>query len=188
MVEVGKEPSISFLGSVILVPIFFLGLVSLNKNPSTLLYIHILSGIIWFGMAIIVPAVLILYLGFIDPTTVNQFIRKTIPKIVLFMLAVSFMTVLSGSLLADQFGLLHADSPWMLRVFVLGWILWLFGLFVSNRMHLTVYFEGKAPNPDLTLLKSIEKKILVAGIFEALIMLGIIYLVLNPGFRLWNLF
>ena len=65
---------------------------------------------------------------------------------VVFILAVSFAMVFSGSLLAIQFGLLRTDNPWTLRIFVLGWLLWLFGLFVSIRLHLYVFQKGNHRN------------------------------------------
>ncbi|GKZ15570.1 Predicted integral membrane protein [Haladaptatus paucihalophilus DX253] len=185
--EITEESSLSFLVSAVLLPLSVVGATVLIDDPLLLLYAHIVSGTVWFGMAIVFPAALILYLGTASPERAKAFTQRVIPKVVVFMLVISFTTVLSGSLLAEQFGLLHADNPWMLRVFVLGWLLWLFGLLVSNRMHLTVYFEGQAPSPDPSRLKSIEKRILLVGTFETAVMLGIIFLVLNPGFRFWSL-
>ncbi|WP_458210496.1 hypothetical protein [Haladaptatus sp. NG-SE-30] len=182
--HIGEQSSILFVVSTVVSPLLVVITAFVIDDLTILLYLHILSGTIWFGMAIIVPAILSLCFGTVSPSTAKSFTKIAIPKIVVFMLGISLTTVLSGSFLAEQFGLLRADNPWMMRVVVFGWLLWLFGLFVSNRMHLRVYFEGQSSTPNPARLKSIEKRVLLLGAFEAAIMVGIIFTVINPGFRL----
>jgi len=171
------------VGSV-LVPLAFVAASVLASNTRLLFYTHVVAGAVWFGFALIFPAVIGPTLGGLDRETASAVTTALTPKVVFFLLGFSLTTVLSGTLLlSGDLGLGYGFSGrWPTLSLGVGWGLFGFGLVVPNRIHLRAYYESRREEPDPERLESIEKTNLVVGLFEAAAMLGII--VLMTGLRL----
>jgi len=171
------------VGSVA-VPLLFVAASVLLSSTQLLFYTHVAAGAVWFGFALIFPAVIGPTLGGLDRDTASAVTAALTPKVVFFLLGFSLTTVVSGTLLLGSgLGLGYGfDGRWATLSLSLGWGLFAFGLLVPNRIHLSAYYESRSDDPDPSRLESIEKKNLVVGLFEAAAMLGII--VLMTGLRL----
>lgn len=171
------------VGSVA-VPLSFVAASVLLSSTRLLFYTHVAAGAVWFGFALIFPAVIGPTLGGLDRETAAAVTTALTPKVVFFVLGFSLATVASGTvLLAPDLGLGYGfDGRWPTLSLSLGWGLFVFGLLVPNRIHLRAYYESRTDDPDPSRLEAIEKKNLVVGLFEAAVMLGII--VLMTGLRL----
>ena len=171
------------VGSVA-VPLSFVAASVLLSSTQLLFYTHVAAGAVWFGFALIFPAVIGPTLGGLDRETAAAVTTALTPKVVFFVLGFSLTTVVSGTvLLGSAFGLGYGfEGRWPTLSLSLGWALFAFGLLVPNRIHLRAYYESRSDDPDPSRLESIEKKNLVVGLFEAAAMLGII--VLMTGLRL----
>jgi len=167
-----------------LVPLVFLGASLLLSSTELLFYTHVAAGAVWFGFALIFPALIGPTLGGLDEEASVAVNTALIPKAVFFLVGFSLTTVLSGTvLLTPDLGLGYGfASRWSSIALGVGWGLFAFGLAVPHRLQLSAYYETLSSNPDASRLASIEKKNLVVGLFEAAVMLGLI--VLMTGFRL----
>jgi len=173
-----------FAAGSIVVPLTVLGIGVLLKSPQLLFYTHVAAGAVWFGFALIFPAVIGPALGGLDDKNTLAVTTQLTPKLVFFILGFSFTTVLSGTvLLTTEWGLGYGFSGlWPSASLGLGWGLFFFGLVVPNRIHLQAYYESCSENPDFDRLAAIEKQNALIGIVEAIAMLGIIFLM--TGLRL----
>ena len=168
----------------ILVPLAFVAASVLASSAQLLFYTHVAAGAVWFGFALIFPAVIGPTLGGLDRETASAVTTALTPKVVFFLLGLSLTTVLSGTLLLSSgLGLGYGFSGrWPTLSLGIGWGLCAFGLVGPNRIHLRAYYESRLEEPDPERLESIEKTNLVVGLFEAAVMLGVI--VLMTGLRL----
>lgn len=181
----------TFAVGTIAVPLALLAatyVVATNGEWRGLFYVHVATGALWFSVAIFFPAVLGPTIGSLDPPAARQFSATFTPKVVFFVTGISLTAVLSGTLLADVMGLFDLSNPlapsglWITVALAVGWGLWLFGLVVPNRLHLKAYYEGQSADPDPSVLAGIERRTLVVGLFEAGVMLAIIYVMTNLRF------
>lgn len=174
----------AFAAGSLIVPLAFVGLSVLLGSTQLLFYTHVAAGAVWFGFALIFPAVVGPVLGGLDHEDATTVMARLTPKVVFFLSGFSLTTVVSGTLLlVPGTGLGYGYSGiWARLSLGLGWGLFVFGLLVPNRIHLRAYYEGLSEHPDTSRLESIERQNLVVGIFEALAMLGIIALM--TGLRL----
>ncbi|GAB7008348.1 hypothetical protein [Halorubrum trueperi] len=174
----------AFAAGSLLVPLVFFG-ASLALSSTTLLfYTHVAAGAVWFGFALIFPAIIGPTLGGLGREASAAVTTTLVPKAVFFLVGFSLTTVLSGTvLLTPDLGLGYGfASRWSSVALGIGWGLFAFGLVVPHRLQLSAYYETLSSEPDASRLEAIEKKNLVVGLFEAATMLGII--VLMTGFRL----
>jgi len=174
----------TFAAGCFLVPLAFLAASLLLSSTALLFYTHVATGAVWFGFALIFPALIGPTLGGLDEEATAAVNTALIPKAVFFLVGFSLTTVLSGTvLLTPDLGLGYGFAgTWSGLALGVGWGLFAFGLAVPHRLQLSAYYETLSPNPDASRLESIEKKNLVVGLFEAATMLGLI--VLMTGFRL----
>ena len=174
----------AFAAGSLLVPLAFFGASLALASTELLFYTHVAAGAIWFGFALIFPAVIGPTLGGLDEEASAAVTTTLVPKAVFFLVGFSLTTVLSGTvLLTPDLGLGYGfGGTWSGLALGLGWGLFAFGLAVPHRLHLSAYYETISPDPDASRLESIEKKNLVVGLFEAAMMLAII--VMMTGFRL----
>ncbi|EMA64005.1 hypothetical protein C470_01800 [Halorubrum distributum JCM 13561] len=174
----------AFAAGSFLVPLAFLAASLALANTELLFYTHVAAGAVWFGFAIIFPAIIGPTLGGLDEEASAAVNRTLIPKAVFFLVGFSLTTVLSGTvLLTPDLGLGYGfGGTWSGLALGLGWGLFAFGLAVPHRLQLSAYYETLSPDPDASRLESIEKKNLVVGLFEGAVMLVLI--VLMTGFRL----
>ncbi|ELZ43531.1 hypothetical protein C471_00405 [Halorubrum saccharovorum DSM 1137] len=174
----------AFAAGCFLVPLAFLAASLLLSSTELLFYTHVAAGAVWFGFALIFPALIGPTLGGLDEEATAAVNTALIPKAVFFLVGFSLTTVLSGTvLLTPDLGLGYGFAgTWSGLALGVGWGLFAFGLAVPHRLQLSAYYETLSPNPDASRLESIEKKNLVVGLFEAAVMLGLI--VLMTGFRL----
>ena len=174
----------AFAAGSVVVPLAFVGVAVLLESTRLLFYTHVAAGAVWFGFALIFPAVVGPVLGGLDHETATTVTARLTPKVVFFISGFSLATVVSGTLLLlPSAGLGYGFSGiWARLSLGLGWGLFVFGLLVPNRIHLRAYYEGISEQPDTSRLESIERKNLVIGVIEATAMLGII--VLMTGLRL----
>ena len=174
----------AFAAGSLLVPLAFLAASVLLSSTELLFYTHVAAGAVWFGFALIFPAIIGPTLGGLGEEASAAVTTTLVPKAVFFLVGFSLTTALSGTaLLTTDLGLGYGfASRWSSLALGVGWGLFVFGLIVPTRIHLSAYYETLSPDPDPSRLESIEKKNLVVGLFEAATMLGII--VLMTGFRL----
>ncbi|PHQ38508.1 hypothetical protein DJ69_11290 [Halorubrum persicum] len=174
----------AFAVGSIAVPLSFVVASVLLSSTTLLFYTHVAAGAVWFGFALIFPAVIGPALGGLDRDTAAAVTTALTPKVVFFLVGFSLTTAISGTLLlGSEFGLGYGfGGRWPTLSLGLGWGLFVFGLLVPNRIHLSAYYESRSADPDPSRLEAIEKKNLVVGLFEAAAMLGII--VLMTGLRL----
>jgi hypothetical protein len=100
----------------------------------------------------------------------------------------SLTTVVSGTLLltGNGYGLGYGfGGLWPGLALGVGWGLWVFGLFVPNRLHLKAYYESRSANPDPEVMETVERRNAMVGMFEAVAMLAIILIMV--GLRLGGL-
>ncbi|OYR39435.1 hypothetical protein DJ82_05575 [Halorubrum sp. Ib24] len=174
----------AFAAGSVIVPLSFVAAGVLLSSTTLLFYTHVAAGAVWFGFALIFPAVIGPTLGGLDRETAADVTTALTPKVVFFVLGFSLTTVVSGTiLLGSVFGLGYGFSGrWPTLSLTLGWGLFVFGLLVPNRIHLSAYYESRSAEPDASRLEAIEKRNLVVGLLEAGAMLAII--VLMTGLRL----
>ncbi|EMA59041.1 hypothetical protein [Halorubrum kocurii] len=174
----------AFAAGSLLVPLAFFAASLLLSSTELLFYTHVAAGAVWFGFALIFPAIIGPTLGGLNEEASAAVTTTLVPKAVFFLVGFSLTTVLSGTvLLTPDLGLGYGfGGTWSGLALALGWGLFAFGLAVPHRLHLSAYYETLSPDPDASRLGSIEKKNLVVGLFEAAVMLALI--VLMTGFRL----
>ena len=174
----------AFAAGSFLVPLAFLAASLALASTELLFYTHVAAGAVWFGFAVIFPAIIGPTLGGLDEEASAAVTTTLVPKAVFFLVGFSLTTVLSGTvLLTTDLGLGYGfGGAWSGAALALGWGLFAFGIAVPHRLHLSAYYETLSPDPDASRLESIEKKNLVVGLFEAAMMLAII--VMMTGFRL----
>lgn len=165
----------AFAAGSILVPLALLGVAMALGNAALLFYTHVATGAVWFAFAVIFPALIGPVLGGLDPEDAAKVTAGLTPKVVFFLLGFSLTTVLSGTVLLTDAGFGYGFTGfWENLALGTGWGLFLFGLVVPNRLHLRAYYEGISSNPDPTALERVEKKNLLVGLFELVVMLGIV--------------
>ena len=174
----------AFAAGSLLVPLAFFAASLLLSSTELLFYTHVAAGAVWFGFALIFPAIIGPTLGGLNEEASAAVTTTLVPKAVFFLVGFSLTTVLSGTvLLTPDLGLGYGfGGTWSGLALALGWGLFAFGLAVPHRLHLSAYYETRSPTPDASRLEAIEKKNLVVGLFEAAVMLALI--VLMTGFRL----
>lgn len=178
------EANPAFAAGSIIVPLAVLTVGIVLQSPELLFYTHVGAGAVWFGFALVFPAVVGPTLGGLSDETAAAVTTKLTPKVVFFIFGFSLTTVLSGTvLLTGQWGLGYGFTGfWPSTSLGLGWALFFFGLVVPNRIHLRAYYESRSETPDFDRLATIEKQNAIVGIVEAIAMLVII--VLMTGLRL----
>lgn len=174
----------AFAAGSLLVPLAFFAASLVVSSTELLFYTHVAAGGVWFGFALIFPAIIGPTLGGLGDEASAAVTTTLVPKAVFFLVGFSLTTVLSGTvLLTPDLGLGYGfGGAWSGVALGVGWGLFAFGLAVPHRLHLSAYYETLSQNPDASRLEAIERKTLVVGLFEAVVMLGII--VLMTGFRL----
>jgi len=174
----------AFAAGSFLVPLAFLAASLALANTELLFYTHVAAGAVWFGFALIFPAIIGPTLSGLDEAASAAVNAVLIPKAVFFLVGFSLTTVLSGTvLLTPEIGLGYGfGGMWSGLALGLGWGLFAFGLAVPHRLQLSAYYETRSANPDASKLESIEKKNLVVGLFEGAMMLVLVGLM--TGFRL----
>ena len=174
----------AFAAGSFLVPLAFLAASLALASTELLFYTHVAAGAVWFGFAVIFPAIIGPTLGSLDDEASAAVTTTLVPKAVFFLVGFSLTTVLSGTvLLTPELGLGYGfGGTWSGLSLGVGWGLFAFGLAVPHRLHLSAYYETLSPDPDASRLESIEKKNLIVGLFEGAVMLAIILLM--TGFRL----
>ena len=174
-----------FAAGSILVPLVLTGVAAGLGSELFMLYVHVASGAVWFGLAMFLPAVIGPVLGGLDGQVTQQFTERFTPKMTFLIFGTSLTTVVSGTLLlTGAYGLGYGfTGTWSNLALGVGWGLWIFGLVVPNRLHLRAYYEGRSPNPDPEVLETVEKRNAIVGLFEAAVMLFIILIMvgLRPG-------
>jgi hypothetical protein len=182
--HLASEANPAFATGSIVVPLMVLAVsVALESTP-LLFYTHVAAGAVWFGFALVFPAVVGPALGGLDHEDAAAVTAQLTPKLVFFIFGFSLTTVLSGTvLLTSGLGLEYGFSGlWPSASLGLGWGLFFFGLVIPNRIHLQAYYESLSESPDPEYLASIEKRNALIGVVEAIAMLGVI--VLMTGLRL----
>ncbi|MFD1569045.1 hypothetical protein [Halorubrum laminariae] len=174
----------AFAAGCLLVPLAVLAASVIASSTTLLFYTHVAAGAVWFGFALIFPALIGPTLGGLDDESSAAVMGTLVPKAVFFLVGFSLTTVLSGTvLLTGGLGLGYGFSSTLSSAALgVGWGLFAFGLAVPHRLQLSAYYESQSPDPDTSRLESIEKKNLVVGLFETAVMLVLIALM--TGFRL----
>lgn len=145
--------------------------------PRVTFYVHVATGALWFALAIFMAVVLGPVLGSLDEAAAAKVDAALTPKMVWFIFGASLGTVVSGTALLDQ--LYAFDQFWGQVALGYGWLLFGFGLLVTHRMHLKTYYLGLAGNPKPDRMERLQKRVAMVGLAEAVLMLGIIYVMLR---------
>lgn len=183
LIHLAQQANPAFAGGSVLVPLLAVALSAGLESTTGLFYVHVVTGGIWFGFALVFPAVVGPVLGGLDEDAAWAVTRKLTPKVVFFVFGASLATVVSGTLLLGGTGLAYGYAgTWPTIALASGWGLFLFGLAVPNRLHLREYYLRSQSDPDQDELATVERQILAVGLFEAVAMLGII--VVMSGLRL----
>ncbi|MEZ3117565.1 hypothetical protein RYH80_16740 [Halobaculum sp. MBLA0147] len=183
VVHLAEQANPAFAAGSVVVPLAAVALTAALGSTTGLFYTHVVTGAIWFGFALVFPAVVGPVLGGLDDEAAWAVTRRLTPKVVFFVFGTSLATVVSGTILLGGTGLSYGYSgTWPTVALASGWGLFLFGLVVPNRLHLREYYLRSRDDPDEAALATVERRILVVGLFEAVAMLGII--VTMTGLRL----
>ena len=176
LTHLAQRANPAFAVGSVAVPLAVVSLATALGSTAALFYAHVAAGGIWFGFALVFPAVVGPVLGGLDDDAARKVTRRLTPKVIFFVFGASLATVVSGTLLlGGAGGLAYGYSgTWPTLALASGWGLFVFGLVVPNRLHLREYYLRTKPDPDESALASVERKILAVGLFEAVAMLGIV--------------
>ncbi|MEZ3145317.1 hypothetical protein [Halobaculum sp. MBLA0143] len=174
--HLAQRANSAFAAGSVAVPLGVVAVAAALGSTAGLFYAHVAAGALWFGFALVFPAVVGPVLGGLDDDAARKVTRRLTPKVIFFVFGASLATVVSGTLLlSGDAGLAYGYSgTWPTLALASGWGLFFFGLAVPNRLHLREYYLRTASDTDESALASVEKKILAVGLFEAAAMLGII--------------
>jgi hypothetical protein len=183
LIHLAEQANPAFAAGSVVVPLVVVAAAAVLESTAGLFYGHVVAGGIWFGFALVFPAVVGPVLGGLDDDAAWAVTRRLTPKVIFFLFGTSLATVVSGTLLLGGAGLSYGYAgTWPTLALASGWGLFLFGLVVPNRLHLREYYLRSRPDPDEGALEAVERRILVVGLFEAVVMLGIILVM--SGLRL----
>ena len=174
--HLARQANPAFAVGSLLVPLGAVGVAAVIRSTAALFYTHVAAGALWFGFALVFPAVVGPVLGGLDDDAARQVTRRLTPKVVFLLFGASAATVVSGTLLlggVDGLGYGYSGT-WPTAALASGWGLFLFGLVVPNRLHLREYYLRSKSDPEQAALDRVERRIVAVGLFEAVAMLGII--------------
>jgi len=113
----------AFAAGSLLVPLAFLGASLLLSSTELLFYTHVAAGAVWFGFALIFPAIIGPTLGGLGEEASAAVTTTLVPKAVFFLVGFSLTTILSGTfLLMPDIGFGYGfESRWSSAALGLGW-------------------------------------------------------------------
>jgi hypothetical protein len=174
--HLARQANPAFAAGSLLVPLGAVGLAVAIQSTAALFYTHVAAGALWFGFALVFPAVVGPVLGGLDEEAAGKVTRRLTPKVIFLLFGASSATVVSGTaLLGGGGGLAYGyTGTWPTVALASGWGLFLFGLVVPNRLHLREYYLRSEADPEQAALDRVGRRIVAVGLFEAVAMLGII--------------
>lgn len=137
-----------------------------------LFWTHIASGAVWFAMVLFFAWILGPTIDKVSDQTAGEFVVALVPKLTVFFIGSMTATVIAGTLLAET--LYGFGEFWVQVALGYGWGLWVFGLVLPFRYIMKMYYELQTESPDTEFLETLEKREMVAGLIESVLMLGII--------------
>ena len=169
--EAGKK----FVLSLVIIPVSLVMAFYISGIMLGLLSLHILSGFIWFLLVVGSPVVIgTIELGYVKQTKYEMFVRN-IPCFTFMAFASGLTAVLSGTLLFFTPSVQSTDVvTWRVLALGAGWFIFVLGLIGPNRFHLGVYYEEKSNIPDHNRIRYLNRKNLIVGGFESLLITGFV--------------
>ena len=174
--HLARQANPAFAAGSLLVPLGVVGLAVAIQSTAALFYAHVAAGALWFGFALVFPAVVGPVLGGLDEEAAGKVTRRLTPKVIFLLFGASSATVVSGTALLGSAGGLACgySGTWPTVALASVWGLFLFGLVVPNRLHLREYYLRSQSDPDQSALDRVQRRIVAVGLFEAVVMLGIV--------------
>jgi hypothetical protein len=145
-------PSLSLRGAWwVLLPVAALVLAIRSHVLWYLNYVHVFSAILWTGTDIFMGFVLGPILRRLDLPTRRTVLVRLMPRMLVFMPAVSIVTTTAGWYLAEWLGLFQLPPPqvwWLWGALAIVGVMTVQGLGILLPTNLRVYFEMCRPQPD----------------------------------------
>lgn len=161
-----------FAAGMLVIPTALAVLAYLLDVTKLLFWTHIASGAVWFAMVLFFAWVLGPTLDKVSDRTAGEFATALIPKLSVFFIGAMTGTVIAGTLLAYE--LYGFGNFWIQVALVYGWGLWVYGLALPFRYIMQMYYELQKETPNPERLEAIEKREMIAGLIESVLMLGIL--------------
>jgi len=183
-------PTISLRANLwIIIPIGALVAAILTANIFLLNYVHIFSSILWTGTDIFMAFLLGPVLRNVSLSTRREVISWLMPKMVFFMPTVSAVTTTAGYFLASKMGLITLSSPtvyWLFAVLIIVTVMMVQGLGILLPTNLSVYFELRKNNPDMSNIQKLMKKYVRVVAIQSALQFTIIFIMaeFTTGFSL----
>jgi hypothetical protein len=172
--HLANEANPAFAAVCVVVPLALTAVGYALDLPRVLFYAHLATGALWFAVAIFMAVVVGPALGSLSDGAAAEFDAAITPKTVWFVFGTSLGTVVSGTLLLEQLYGLTATF-WGQVALGFGWLLWLFGLVVPNRLHLKTYYLRLAGDDAPDRMARLERRTMVVGLVETALMLAIVF-------------
>lgn len=116
------------------------------RHGEFLNFVHVIAGTVWAGAAVFLTGVLSPTLNGLDQETQGKVSVALIPKGVVLFAAVAFATLLTGPVLAIQFGTWNLADPYLLAGVVIGIVLLVLAVYLIA-LQLQVFGEVHTGGP-----------------------------------------
>lgn len=118
------------------------------RDGEFLNFVHVVAGAVWAGAAVFFTGVLAPTLGGLDDDIQGTVTISLIPKAVLLFSGVAIATLITGPVLAIEFGLWNLSDPYLLIGILIGMALLVLAIYVIG-LQLLVFQEVRLPGqPD----------------------------------------
>lgn len=142
------------------------------RDGEFLNFVHVISGGVWAGAAVLFTGVLAPTLNELDDDIQGTVIISLIPKGVFLFSGVAFATLLTGPVLAVEFGLWNLSNPYLLIGVLIGAGLLILAVYVV-RLQLLAFREVRSAGPpDGQRMGRISKRLGQAGPFVLVLQLA----------------
>lgn len=133
------------------------------RHGGFLNFVHVVSGAVWAGAAVFLTGILAPTLARFDQELRGQVNVSLIPKNVLLFSGVAAATLLTGPVLAVEFGLWDLSNPYLVVGVLIGTGLLIAAIYVLS-LQVTVFREVRLPGPpDQERITAIADRLSQAG-------------------------
>lgn len=142
------------------------------RDGEFLNFVHVVAGGVWAGAAVLLTGVLAPTLNELDDDVQGTVTISLIPKAVLLFSGVAFATLLTGPVIAVEFGLWNLSNPYLLGGLLIGVGLLLLAVYVVGLQLLAFMEVRSAGPPDEQRMGRISKRLGQAGPVVLVLQLG----------------
>jgi hypothetical protein len=103
----------AFAAGAVLVPAGALAAATFSGNLRTLLYVHVLAGVLWTGIDVFMGSVLGPVVGGLDPEKRAAFFSTFTPKMTFLLPTIATVTIVGGITTAIRMGYFVNAMPWL---------------------------------------------------------------------------